>query len=76
MCQEYYEVVEDCHIVKAGRDGLKVAVVDLTWASPDSARPAVSVVLRDAADYEPDAAVAETVRKNKLLLLELVRRTG
>ena len=54
-------------------DATKFAIIDLTWPTEESTAPEVTITLRDASEYEPDAELAETVRKHNLLIKQLVK---
>mmetsp|Transcript_34608 Transcript_34608/g.98060 ORF Transcript_34608/g.98060 Transcript_34608/m.98060 type:complete len:704 (+) Transcript_34608:873-2984(+) len=56
-----YETVAGCQIIKAGAEAENIAVIDVVWPTPDSARPVVHVSLVDALDFPADPSVSERV---------------
>jgi len=56
-----YETAAGCQIIKSGSEAEYIAVVDITWDSPEAKAPRVHVSLVEALDFPADLSVGERV---------------
>jgi 2',3'-cyclic-nucleotide 2'-phosphodiesterase (5'-nucleotidase family) len=66
--------INGSRLVKAGSDGHKCAIIDITWETPESKTPAVEVQIVTVADWAPDPALQAKVEQS-LSVLDTLRHT-
>ena len=67
-------MIEGSRLIKAGSDGHKAAIIDITWATSDTKDPTVNVQLVTVADWPPDQELQKEVHEC-LSVLDALRNT-
>ena len=61
-------------LVKAGSDGHKCAIIDITWATGSATQPTIDVQLVTVSDWQPDPELQQSV-DNCLSILDNLKHT-